>query len=82
MWAYYMESKLCSQRYGGNFPPFGTGWWFYPQIFRFLDERGLDHADIFSVLGAEIDSKDEVKNALLLKYPDKREIIEQVFSRY
>lgn len=82
MWAYYMESKLCSQRYGGNFPPFGTGWWFYPQIFRFLDERGLDHTDIFSVLGAEIDSKDEVKNALLLKYPDKREMIEQVFSRY
>ena len=82
MWAYYLESKLCKQRYGGNYPAVGISWWFYPQIFRFLDDRGLDQADIFSVLDAGVDTKDKLKNALLLKYPDSREMIGQVFSRY
>lgn len=82
MWAWYLESKLIKQRYGGAFPAIGTSWWFYPQIFRFMDERGLDQADIFSVLTEYVDSRDDLKNALLLKYPDSREMIEQVFSRY
>lgn len=82
MWAYYLESKLCKQRYGGSFPALGVSWWFYPQIFRFLDERGLDQDDIFSVLDEGVTSRDILKNSLLVKYPDKREMIEQVFSRY
>ncbi len=82
MWAYYLESKLYKQRYGGTFPATGTSWWFYPQIFRFMDERGLDQADIFSVLDQNVDSRIDLKNALLLKHPDNREMIDQVFSRY
>lgn len=82
MWAWYLESKLIKQRYGGAFPEIGTSWWFYPQIFRFMDDRGLDQADIFSVLTPEVDSREDLKNALLMKYPDNREMIEQVFSRY
>lgn len=82
MWAYYMESKLCKQRYGGTLPAFGTAWWFYPQIFRFLDERGLEQDDIFSVLDENVISKETLKNALLLEFPDSYEMIEQVFSRY
>lgn len=82
MWAYYLESKLHKQRYGGPFPEIGTGWWFYPQIFRFMDERGLDQGEIFSVLEEDVDSRLALKNALLLKYPDSREMIDQVFSRY
>ena len=82
MWAYYLESKLHKQRYGGPFPEIGTGWWFYPQIFRFMDERGLAQGEIFSVLEEDVDSRLALKNALLLKYPDSREMIDQVFSRY
>ena len=82
MWAYYLQSKLFKERYGGNFPSFGTGWWFYPQIFRFLDERGLGQSDIFSVLETNVDSKDALKQALMLKYPEKQDMIGQVFSRY
>ena len=34
MWAYYLESMMYKDRYGGSFPSFGTSTWFYPQIFR------------------------------------------------
>ena len=82
MWAYYLQSKLYKQRYGGTFPAVGTNWWFYPQIFRFMDERGLEQSDIFSVLTEDVDTRLALKNALLLRFPGDREMIDQVFSRY
>ena len=82
MWAYYMESKMYKERYGGSFPSFGTSFWFYPQIFRYLDERGLSCSDIGSVLGPEVTSRSELKSALIAAFPGKRTVIEQVFGRY
>ncbi len=82
MWAYYLESKIYKERYGGGFPSFGTSYWFYPQIFRYLDERGLDASDIFSVLNEDVVSKEDLKNELMSSYPESRAVIEQVFSRY
>ena len=82
MWAYYLESKMYKDRYGGSFPSFGTSYWFYPQIFRYLDERGVSCSEIFSVLGSEVDSKSDLKTALLTAYPNRRTVIEQVFGRY
>ncbi len=82
MWAYYLESKMYKERYGGSFPSFGTSFWFYPQIFRFLDDRGISCSDIFNVLGPSVLSRDALKSALLSAYPARRTSIEQVFSRY
>ncbi len=82
MWAYYLESKIFKERYGGGFPSFGTSYWFYPQIFRFLDDRGLEAEDIFSVLDGDVVSRSVLKNALTLSFPEKRRIIDQTFSRY
>lgn len=82
MWAYYLESRVFKDRYGGAFPTFGTSFWFYPQIFRYLDERGLGPDKIFSVLTGDVVSKAALKSALLAAYPTKRTVIEQVFSRY
>jgi hypothetical protein len=82
MWAYYLESKMYKDRYGGSFPSFGTSYWFYPQIFRYLDERGVSCSEIFSVLGPDVESRADLKSALLTAYPKKRTIIEQVFGRY
>lgn len=82
MWAYYLESKMYKERYGGSFPTFGTSYWFYPQIFRFLDDRGLTQSRIFSVLGKDVTSREELEAALTLSFPENREIIQQVFSRY
>lgn len=82
MWAYYLESLMYKDRYGGTFPTFGTSYWFYPQIFRYLDERGISTAEIFSVLTDDITSRKELKAAMLSAYPADRTSIEQVFSRY
>ena len=82
MWAYYLESKMYKDRYGGSFPSFGTSYWFYPQIFRYMDERGVTCSEMFSVLGPEVDSKSDLKAALLAAYPNRRTVIEQVFGRY
>ena len=82
MWAYYLESKMYKDRYGGSFPSFGTSYWFYPQIFRYLDERGVSCSEIFSVLGPGVESRSDLKAALLTAYPRRRTVIEQVFGRY
>ena len=81
-WAYYMESKMYKERYGGLFPTFGTSYWFNPQIFRYLNERGFSTSQIFSVLGPQVTDRASLKEALLISYSSKRSVIEQVFSRY
>lgn len=82
MWAYYMESRMYKDRYGGTFPTFGTSYWFYPQIFRYLDERGMKPSEIFSVLKADVTDKQSLKSAMVEAFPLKKTIITQVFSRY
>lgn len=81
-WAYYLESKMYKERYGGGFPTFGTGHWFFPQILRFLDERGFSRSEMFSALDASVCSRDALKTSLMLVSPEKKEVIEQIFSRY
>ena len=81
-WAYYLESMMYKERYGGSVPSFGSSYWFYPQIFRYLDERGLSRSDMFSVLEGNVISMENLKTALIRHFPNKRTVIEQVFSRY
>ena len=82
MWSYYLGSRMYKDRYGGSFPTFGNSYWFYPQILRYLDERGVSPAEIFAVLSPYVTSQSGLRNALLSAYPKKSAIIEQVFSRY
>ncbi len=81
-WAYYLESMMYKERYGGSIPSFGTSFWFYPQILRYLDERGVTRSDIFSVLDESVDSREKLRMALIEAYPEKRTIVEQIFGRY
>ena len=81
-WAYYLESKMYKERYGGLFPTFGTSFWFNPQIFRYLNERGLKTSELFSVLTPDVVSKADLKEALIAAFPARKSTIEQVFSRY
>ena len=81
-WAYYLESMMYKERYGGSIPSFGTDYWFYPQIFRYLDERGMTRSDIFSVLDEDVTNREELRKALIATFPEKRTIVEQVFGRY
>ena len=82
MWAYYLESKLYAERYGGSMPAFGTSWWFFPQIFRYLDQRGFTRSELFAALVPEVYSRDALYNKLLELYPERSMIIQQVFTRY
>jgi len=82
MWAYFMESLMYKDRYGGNMPSFGTSHWFFPQIFRGLEERGLSVSDIFTALEADVTSRDELEDRLIEYYPAKQSIIEDLFKRY
>lgn len=82
MWGYYLESKMYQERYGGAFPTFGSSFWFRPQILRNLDERGFECSEIFSVLDSTVNSDEALKAALIMNYPSKSKIVEQVFSRY
>lgn len=82
MWAYYMENMLYRDRYGDESFARGTSYWFYPQIFMSLDEKGLDRSMIFKVLTAEVKNRDILKEKLLNEYPDFESYIEEAFSRY
>lgn len=82
MWAYYLESKFYKDRYGGDFPTFGNSFWFRPQIFRYMDSRGISCSDIFAALDEDVDSKAALKKALIAALPSKKSIIEQAFDRY
>lgn len=82
MWAYYLESMMYKERYGGAVPSFGTSYWFRPQIFRYLDERGISRSDILNVLTSDVTDRNVLENRLLSKYPEKATVIGQAFNRY
>ncbi len=82
MWAYYLEAKIYQQRYGGTTPAFGTSYWFHPQIFRYLDERGLTASEIAAALQEDVTTRATLKDRLVSLYPSRKKVIEQVFNRY
>ena len=63
-------------------PTFGTSYWFRPQIFRYIDDRGIGRSKIFRALKSDVTSKALLKNKLIELYPSERSMIEQVFNRY
>lgn len=82
MWGYYMQNSMYHDRYGGTMPSAGQSYWFHPQIFRYLEERGMSKSQIFKALQKDIHSVDDLKERMLSLYSDKSAIIQQVFERY
>lgn len=82
MWGFFMESVLYQLRYGGSMPTFGNSYWFYPQIHKYLYERGMAPADILRAMGPSTTSRDDLKDQLIAQNPDKEPMIEQIFTRY
>lgn len=82
MWAYYVQTRLYRDRYPDGSLSFGTSFWFSPQIFLYLDERGLDRFKIFSALTEDVTDRDILKDKLLALYPESKSIITQAFVRY
>lgn len=82
MWGYFMESVLYKDRYGGEVPAFGTSFWFYPQIFRYLYDRGMTCSEIYRALKSNVTGRDALMAELIRLYPERESIICQVFERY
>ena len=82
MWAYYLSSKMWQDRYGGDFPAFGTSFWFYPQILRYIEQKGLEPCEIISVMNAEVNSKYALQTALAASFPEYSDYVELIFNRY
>lgn len=82
MWAYYLQTKAYRDRYPDAARSFGTSFWFSPQIFTYMDERGINRFKIFQALTADVDSRDVLQAKLLSLYPECKTIINQAFDRY
>lgn len=82
MWAYYVESLMHKERYGGGVPTYGTSYWFFPQVFRYLDARGMSRSEIFAALGADVSGRKQLQDRLTDLYPGRKVMIEQAFNRY
>ena len=80
MWAYYMQNKIYNERYGGEMPVAGSNFWFHPQIFTYLDERGIGKEKICKVLTSDVTDIKTLRAKLLSTYPDKSDVINQVFE--
>ena len=81
-WAYFLESVLFADRYGGDLPAFGNSFWFYPQTFRYLYSRGMTCADLFRALRSDVTSRDDLIDTLIELYPGWESTIRDVFNRY
>ena len=82
MWSYYMDNVVMKGRYGADFPTLGTSYWFYPQIFLYMDDRGLGQGKIYSAFSEDVESLQAFKEKLLTLYPEDRSTIIQAFERY
>lgn len=82
MWAYYVQAMLYNQRYQGEQVRYGEDYWFYPQIFHYLDDRGLGYHKIFAALSDDVDNRDILKKKLVSLYPQFKTTINQAFARY
>lgn len=82
MWGYFMESTLYQDRYGGPIPSFGSSWWFHPEIFTYLYERGMSRSEIFRALKSSVTSRDDLREELISLYGERESLIEEVFGRY
>lgn len=82
MWAYFNQTMLYNERYPYYQKSFGTNFWFYPQIFTYLDSRGMDRFSIFPVLTQDITDRYLLKDKLISYYPELKNTINQAFARY
>ena len=82
MWAYFMHETLKKDRYGGTVRQFGNTFWFKPDIFTYLYERGISRGEIFRALKAEVTTIEDLKEELIAQLPERESIITQTFQHY
>ena len=82
MWAYFLEATLEKDRYGGTVRTYGDSFWFQPDIFTYLYERGLSRGQLFRSLRADVTGIDELREKLIELYPHMENTIGQTFDYF
>ena len=82
MWGYFMQATLVQDRYKGAIETFGDSFWFKPDIFTYLYERGMTRGEIYRALSPAAVDMDSLKEELVRVAPGLEEEIIQTFSRY
>lgn len=82
MWGYFMQESLYKERYGGTIAPFGNSFWFQPDIFTYLYERGMSRGQIYRCLKPEVTSIDDLRDELVSQNPMLENAIEKAFKYY
>lgn len=82
MWSYYFQNDLYRERYGFLNLVEGTSYWFYPQVFLYLDDRGIGEDLIFRALTSSVVSRSQLQSSLVNLYPEYKTLIDQAFERY
>lgn len=82
MWGYYMQNQLYMTRYSLSSTSMGMSYWFCPQIFLYMDERGLGYNKIIKALNSQVKDIDDLKSQLYSLYPEQKSMIQQAFERY
>lgn len=81
MWAYFNESLMVREKYDIEYSA-GTTYWFHPQIFLEMEERGMTRYQIFNALTSDINSRDALQKKLISLYPAEKSMINQAFANY
>ena len=82
MWAYYLSAKMYHERYAGEYPAFGSSFWFHPQVLRYIEQCGIGCWEMFSLMSPSVTSGDALRRALMAYSPGMADRIEQIFNRY
>lgn len=82
MWAYFLEESLYKDRYGGTMASFGNRFWFQPDVFTYLYERGMSRGHIFRCLKPEVTSLDDLRDELISQNPSLEKVIDQTFKYF
>ena len=82
MWGFFLQESLYKERYGGAMYSFGHSYWFKPDIFTYLYERGMSRGEIYRVLRADVTGIDDLRDALIQAYPEREEAIHDIFRYY
>ena len=82
MWAYFLGSAMYKDRYGGSMPTYPQELWFRPEILGYIYQRGISITEIFRLLKPEVNSVESLRNALVSRFPDLADQINDTFDRY
>ena len=82
MWGYFMQATLVQDRYKGAVETFGNSFWFKPDIFTYLYERGMTRGEIYRALSPSAVDIESLKEELVKVAPGLETEIMETFFRY